>query len=142
MGPCFPRDVNCFKATALENSINSAHKFASLLKELNDYIVEKHIQKIKSFGKKKIGILGIAYKPNVPYVYESQPLKIAQELQADDYQIYIYDSLAQENAKQVLGNVHFCPSIKECVGKAEIIFIGTKNYSNIETNKPIVNPWK
>jgi len=142
MGPCFPRDVNCFKATALENSIKSAYKFASLLKELNDYIVEKCIQKIKSFGKKKIGILGVAYKPNVPYVYESQPLKIAEELLTAGYEIYIYDMLAQENAKQVLGNVHFCPSIKECIDKAEIIFIGTKNYSNIKTDKPVINPWK
>lgn len=143
MGPCFPRDVNCFKATALENSIKSAYRFASLLKELNDYIVEKYLQKIKSFGKKKIGILGIAYKPNVSYVYESQPLKIAQELLADDYQIYIYDPSAQENAKQILkNNAYFCNTIDECLEKAEIIFIGTSNYSNIQTHKPKINPWK
>lgn len=142
MGPCFPRDVNCFKATALENSIKSAYRLASLLEELNDGIVEKYTQKIRSFGKKKIGILGVAYKPNVPYVYESQPLKIAEELLTEGYEIYIHDLSAQENAKQVLGNVHFCPSIKECIDKAEIIFIGTKNYSNTKTNKPIINPWK
>ena len=143
MGPCFPRDVNCFKATALENSINSAHKFASLLKELNDYIVEKYIQKIKSFGKKKIGILGIAYKPNVPYVYESQPLKIAQELHADGHQIFVYDPSAQENAKQILkNNAHFCDTVDKCIEEADVIFIGTSNYSNIQTHKPKINPWK
>ena len=143
MGPCFPRDVNCFKATALENSINSAYRLASLLKELNDYTVEKYLQKIKSFSKKKIGILGIAYKPKVPYVYESQPLKIARELLADDYQIYIYDPSAQENAKQILkNNAYFCNTIDECLEKAEIIFIGTSNYSNTQTHKPKINPWK
>lgn len=98
MGPCFSRDVNCFKATALENSIKSAYRFASLLKELNDYIVEKYTQKIKSFRKKKIGILGIAYKPNFPYVYESKPLKIAQELLKEGYDIYVHDLLTETRA--------------------------------------------
>jgi len=98
MGPCFSRDVNCFKATALENSIKSAYRFTSLLKELNDYIVEKYTQKIKSFRKKKIGILGIVHKPNAPYVYESQPLKIAQKLLKEGYEIYIHDLLAEARA--------------------------------------------
>jgi len=101
MGPGFSRGVNCFKATALENSIKSAYRFASLLKELNDYMVEKYTPKIKSFRKKKIGILGMAYKPNAPYVYESQPLKIVQELLKEGYEIYIHDLLAEARWKRI-----------------------------------------
>lgn len=142
MGPCFPRDVNCLKAISIENNIKSAYKLTNLLNELNEYIVVKYLQEIKSFGKKKVGILGVAYKPNVPYIYESQSLKIAQQLQSEGYDVYIYDPLAQENAKQVLNNAHFCSSINECLEKAEIIFIGTANYSNIKSEKPIINPWK
>jgi len=142
MGPCFPRDVNCFRATCLENSVENGYRFANLLNDLNSYTVERYIKKIKSLGKKKVGILGVTYKPNVPYVYESQPLKIAQQLLKEDYEIYIYDNLAQENAGQVLNNVYFCSSINECIEKAEVIFIGTANHSNIKSKKPVVNPWK
>jgi UDPglucose 6-dehydrogenase len=142
MGPCFPRDVNCFKAICLENSIESGYKFANLLNDLNNYVIEKYLQKIKSYNKKNIGILGIAYKPNVPYIYESQPLAIAERLIQSGYQVYIYDPIAEENAKQVLKNAYFCSSINECINKAEVIFIGTANYSNIKTKKPIINPWK
>jgi UDPglucose 6-dehydrogenase len=104
-------------------------------------VIEKYLQKIKSYNKKNIGILGIAYKPNVPYIYESQPLAIAERLIQSGYQVYIYDPLAEENAKQVLKNAYFCSSINECLDKAEVIFIGTANYSNIKTEKPVVNPW-
>jgi len=114
-----------------------------MLNDLNNLVVDRYIQKIKSSKKRKVGILGVAYKPNVPYVYESQPLKIAKQLLQEGYEVYIYDPLAEENAKQVLNNkAHFCSTINECVDEAEIIFIGTVNYSNVETDKSTVNPWR
>ena len=144
MGPCFPRDVDCFKATCQENAIESGYKFTILLNNLNDYIVERYIRKIKSFNpKKKIGILGVAYKPNVPYVCHSQPIKIIQELQKDGYEIYVYDPLAEENAKKILTDeIHFVQTIDECIEKSDLIFVGTPNYLNVKTEKIIVNPWK
>ncbi len=114
-----------------------------MLNDLNNYVVDRYIQKVKSSKRRKVGILGVAYKPNVSYVYESQPLKIAKQLLQEGYEVYIYDPLAEGNAKQVLNNkAHFCSTIKECVDEVEIIFIGTVNYSNVETDKSTVNPWR
>ncbi len=146
MGPCFPRDVNCFKTICAENAIESGYRFADLLNTLNSYVVEKYIRKIKSFGKRKIGILGVSYKPNVPYIYGSQPLKIIERLSTEGYDLYIYDPLAEENAKYILkgnlGTIHFCSSLKECVEKSDVIFNGTSNYSSVTLDKPVINPWK
>ncbi|RJS91305.1 hypothetical protein CW705_04140, partial [Candidatus Bathyarchaeota archaeon] len=73
----------------------------------------------------------------------SQSIKIAQELLNQNYKVYIYDALAEEAAKEVLhGEVHFCPSLKECIEKSDVIFIGTPNYKDIRTDKPVINPWK
>lgn len=141
-GPCFPRDVNCFKATCMENAVESGRRLGDLLNNLNNYTLERQIQKIKSFGKKKIGFLGIAYKPNVPYTDESQPLKIARKLLEEGYEVYIYDPLAEENTKQVLSSAHFCSSASQCMQQADVLFVGTANYSNLKTTKPVVNPWK
>ena len=141
-GICFPRDVNCFKAIALENTVESAYRFADLLNQLNKYFAERQVQKIKSLGKKRIGFLGIAYKPNVPYVTESQALKIAQKLLEQGYEIHIYDSLAEKEARQVIPEAHFHPTIEDCIKNSDVIFIGTSNYANIKTDKPVINPWK
>lgn len=141
-GPCFGRDVNCFKTTCIEKTIGSGHRFANLLNILNNYTVEKYLRKIKSFyPKRKISILGVSYKPHVPYIYDSQPLEIAQKLSEEGYEIHIYDPLAEENAKQVLPQASFHPTIKECIEKGEVIFIGTSDHLNVETDKPVINPW-
>ena len=100
------------------------------------------MQKIKNFGKKKIGFLGIAYKPNVPYVTESQALKIARKLLQEGYEIHVYDKLAEKEAKQFIPEAHFYSTIEECIESSDVVFIGTSNYAYVKTNKPIVNPWK
>ena len=142
-GPCFPRDVDCFKAHCKESSVDSGYKFAALLNELNDYTLERYYRTLTSCGKKRIGILGLAYKAGVPYIDESQPLKMAQKLITEGFKVFLYDSLAEENAKNELkGEAFFCSSIKECLDKAEMIFVGTPNFQNVKTTKPIVNPWK
>jgi len=141
-GICFPRDVNCFEATCQEKGVEGGRKLGDLLNSLNEYTLERMVQKIKSFGKKKVGFLGVTYKPDVPYIDESQALKIACALSKEGYEVYIYDRLAEENAKGVLPNAHFCSSASECVEFADVIFVGTKNHSNLKTVKPVVNPWK
>ena len=142
-GPCFPRDLVCFMQTCAENNVVSGMNLASAIDAINESIVTNYLRKIKSYGKRKIGFLGASYKPNVPYVYESQPLKIAEQLSKEGYEIFIYDPLAEDNAKKVLlGNTHFCSTIEECVESSEVVFVGTKNFSYIKLSKPTVNPWK
>jgi nucleotide sugar dehydrogenase len=140
-GPCFPRDVNCFKATALENSVESAYRLASLLNDLNSYIIEKQIRKIKSFDKKKIGFLGVAYKPNVPYTYDSQPLQIATKLAEEGFEIHIYDPIAEEDARKKLPQAIFHENIESCIRESDVLFVGTSNFTSTEADKPIINPW-
>jgi len=145
MGPCFPRDAINFERLSSENSLESGYRFGALLTELNNYTVERYAKKIKSFNKNKIGFLGIGYKPKTPYIFESQPIKIIQLLlnENSDYEFYIYDPMAEENGKKELNdeNVSFCPTIEKFLEKSEVVFIGTSNFSNIETSKIKINPW-
>jgi len=144
MGPCFPRDVNCFKYTCIAHSVRSGYRMAAFLNDLNNYMVEKYCKLLTSYGKKKIGILGLAYKPNVPYIDGSQSLKIAQKLLASKYEVFVYDELAEENArKELTGKIHFCSSAEECLKNSDIIFIGTSNFKDVKVREKVVlNPWK
>jgi len=140
-GPCFPKDIDCFRATCREKSSESGHRFANLLSNLNDYTVDRFVRELKSYNKKKIGVLGVAYKSNVPYTYNSQSIRIMQQLEAEDHKIYVYDPLAQEEAQLILSNAYYCTSIEECLERADVLLIGTPNFSNIDTSKPVVDPW-
>jgi len=86
--------------------------------------------------------LGVAYKPRVPYIYKSQPLEIAERLFIEGYSIHIYDEYAEENAKKILPEATFYSSLKECIENSDVLFVGTSTYSGVQTDKPIVNPWK
>ncbi|MFW9881709.1 MAG: nucleotide sugar dehydrogenase [Candidatus Thorarchaeota archaeon] len=147
MGPCFPRDARNFKRISLENSIESGYLFSNFLTEVNDLTVDRYIKKIKEFNVKNIGILGISYKPNVPYIFESQPIQIIQKLLEEslgtEYIFYVFDPLAQDQGKKILNNnyIHFCSSLDECLEISEVIFIGTANYSHVKTDKPKIDPW-
>jgi len=142
MGPCFPRDVSCFKTLCKETLSMGGYKLTSLLHSLNDYIVDRQIKAIKLYGKKHVGFLGVSYKPSVPYVYASQPIEIASRLLSEGYRVYVYDEYAEENAKKVLLGAVFFSSLAECIEVSDVLFVGTSNYSNVRTDKPIVNPWK
>jgi len=143
-GVCLPRDVNCLKQTCIECSVGSGYRLTAFLNYLNNYTIEKYHKSLTSYGKKKIGILGLAYKPNVPYIDESQSLKIAKRLLADGYEVFAYDELAEENArKELTGKIHFCSSAEECVKNSDIIFIGTSNFKDMKVREKVVlNPWK
>jgi len=142
-GPCFPRDLSCFNQTCNERGLRLGSLLAAVVGTINHLMVDKYVQKIMSYGKKKIGILGVAYKAGVPYIYESQAIEIAKKLLKKKCELYIYDELAEEEARKILTDrrVNFCNTITEVMKKSEIIFIGTPNYKNTRTDKPIVNPW-
>ena len=142
-GPCFPRDVSCFNQTCIENDLKLGNLLAAAVETLNHLVVEKYVQKIMETKKRKIGILGVAYKAGVPYIYESQAIEIAKKLVNKKRELYVYDELAESDARKVLTSkrVHFCDSITEVIEKSELIFIGTPNHKNIKTDKPIINPW-
>ena len=143
-GVCLPRDLNCFRHVCIEHSVGSGHRLANLLNDLNSYTVHKYVQKITSYGFKKVGILGVAYKARVSYIDESQPVKIAEKLLADGCEVYVYDPLAEENArKELMGKVCFCSSENECIEKSDIIFVGTSNFKGVEAKgKIVLNPWR
>ena len=38
--------------------------------------------------------------------------------------------------------VHFCSTVEECVGEAEVIFVGTSNFKDVKSRgKVVLNPW-
>jgi nucleotide sugar dehydrogenase len=142
MGPCFPRDTKCFSGICKEKSVESGFQFTRILDYLNDYTKCTYLNKIKEYNKAKIGFLGISYKPNVPYVEASQPLEIASILEKSGNQIFIYDPIAESEAKRVLKSAIFCKTIEECVQLSDILFVGTANYKDVAFAKPMINPWK
>jgi UDPglucose 6-dehydrogenase len=145
MGPCFPDDVKYFRNLSKNMQSQLGYNFAHFLEKANEAVIEKYLNAIIVAGFWKIGFLGVAYKPNVPYVEGSQPLMLINTLLTLGYTISIFDELAENNAVQAgVSRTLFCKSAEECISQSEVIFVGTPNYQKckIPENIIVINPWK
>lgn len=125
-GPCFPRDNVAFGYLA--NSIGATAAIA----EATDVINRKQAARIVSHllprlsAGMKVGILGLAYKPDTGVIEESQGVALAKELLSKGIPVVLYDPLALENTRQALGDQpEYATSALECVQRADAIVITT-----------------
>lgn len=61
-----------------------------------------------SVAGKRIGILGVAFKPNTDDIREAPALVIIEELQKAGAKLAAHDPVAMDNARQVLKDVEWC----------------------------------
>lgn len=125
-GPCFPRD-NVALAT-LARSLGAP----TMLAEATDTVNRQQVQWLAALVKSRlpeggrVGILGLAYKPNSDVVEQSQGLLLAQALAGSCGRVVVYDPAATENARRVLNeSVTFAASAADCAGQVDVVVITT-----------------
>jgi UDPglucose 6-dehydrogenase len=127
-GSCFPKDVDALKQLAG----NSGYHFQLL----NSVIQVNDLQKRRVIGKlqrhlgalagKRIALLGLAFKPNTDDMREASSLVLAARLQADGAQIAVYDPVAEEQARPLLGSVEFADDPLTAVRGADAAVLVTE----------------
>lgn len=122
-GPCFPRDNKALAAIA--QTLGARADLAIATQGINEYQNERLFLILKNLGlSKKIGILGLSYKPGTYVVEESQGVKIANQLSQEGAEVFAFDPMAIEEAQKFLQpKVHLCESVFECVENADIIVL-------------------
>jgi UDPglucose 6-dehydrogenase len=104
-GSCFPKDVKALEHMAL---VHGSHP--SLLRAVME--INRDMRRWAVFNlretldgrldRKKIGILGLAFKPNTDDIRESAALEIARMLQNEGAVVTGYDPVAMPNAERML----------------------------------------
>ncbi len=127
-GSCFPKDVKALI------SISKDYDYSlSLLEEverINDRarrdIVLKARKMLRDLRRKKIAILGLAFKPNTDDMRDAPSIDIIELLQKDAAEIYAYDPEAMENSKKIFRNVVFCKDPYETAKDADLVILLTE----------------
>jgi UDPglucose 6-dehydrogenase len=146
-GPCFPRDNIAFARFAESVSVKAELPITVHRANLSQVKrVVKIIEQLKLNHDKKIGILGLSYKPDTPIVEESQSIMLARELSSKGYVVHVYDPLALEEAKKVLGNTAiYEKTLDACIKNVDVVVLATpwKSFSIINTEgKIIIDCWR
>jgi UDPglucose 6-dehydrogenase len=125
-GPCFPRDNQALAFTA--KTLGCRATLAEATDAQNRSWCASVVSRITGAvpNNKKVGILGLAYKPGTNVIEESQPLSIARSLAAEGYSLIVYDPHALDNVRLILRDeVSYAQSIAECLDQAEAVVIAS-----------------
>jgi len=111
----------------------------------NQKQIELSVKMVEKTGKKKIGILGLSFKPNTDDLRESPAVILAERLLGKGYNIRIYDDKVE--LSQLIGaNKEFleselphiaslmCTSIEELMSHSDVVVI--TNGSNAFSQAP------
>lgn len=127
-GSCLPKDVkaliNFSKNLGIEPKLLQAVENVNL-NQIRGVIsnIKKELGKI---SKKKITILGLAFKPNTDDIRDSIAIKLIKYLLKDDALIRVHDPKALENTKKIFKEkIEYFNSIKDALKKSECVIIVT-----------------
>jgi UDPglucose 6-dehydrogenase len=127
-GSCFPKDLKAFVKIAEKNGCDFA-----LLKEVERInergralVVDRLKQHLWILRGKRIGLLGLAFKPNTDDVREAPALAIAERLLAEGALVRGYDPQAAAKAHEALPALAISPDPYGVAEGAEALVLCTE----------------
>ena len=118
---CFPKDVMALKQLAG----NSGYHFQLLTAviDVNELQKRRTVGKLQkhlgSLVNKEIALLGVAFKPNTDDIREATSLVLAARLQSEGAHVRVYDPVAAEKAREMLGGATIAASALEALDGAD-----------------------
>ncbi|MFH2138258.1 MAG: UDP-glucose/GDP-mannose dehydrogenase family protein [Candidatus Omnitrophota bacterium] len=127
-GSCFPKDVQAFIRIAqnLGCKFDILKAVETVNKNQRKLVFKKIEQALWILNEKKIGILGIAFKPNTDDIRSAPAIDIIKMLQGEGAKVKAYDPKAMEHAKELLPNVDFCKNAYDAVRDCDALVIITE----------------
>jgi GDP-mannose 6-dehydrogenase len=135
-GSCLPKDLRALAYRAKELDLRLP-LLESLLTSNNEHI-ERAAELVLRTKKRKIGVLGLSFKPDTDDLRESPLVHLVKRLVGEGCQIQIWDRnvalgrLIGSNRQFIqdyiphIGSL-LCEDIKEVIRSAEVILLGTKS---------------
>jgi UDPglucose 6-dehydrogenase len=127
-GSCFSKDVSALKLLAA----NSGYHFQLLnaVIEVNELqkrrVVSKLQRHLGDLAGKRIGLLGLAFKPETDDMRGASSLVLAARLQAEGAVVSAYDPIAEQEAGKLMPELEYCDSAFAAVEGADAIVLVTE----------------
>ena len=141
-GSCLPKDVRALLYRAKEFDVDC--KLLNSILPSNQHQIDLSVKLVEKTKKKKVGILGLSFKPDTDDLRESPAVILAETLLGKGYSIKIFDDKV-ELARLIGANKAFleselphiasllCPSVEELISQSEVVVItnGSKAFRDI-----------
>lgn len=130
-GGCLPKDIRAFAARAEELGTGKSVAFLAEVDQINLRRRTRVVELVsESLGGevsgRRIGVLGLAFKPESDDVRDSPALDIARMLSAAGAQVRGYDPQANESSRRVAPELEYADSVEDAVRDAEAVVLATE----------------
>jgi UDPglucose 6-dehydrogenase len=128
-GSCFPKDTLALLRTADEAGIKQ--RIVSTVVEVNDLrkkaMAERVIEAMDGDVQgKRIGVLGLTFKPNTDDMRDAPSIPLIQGLQSAGAEVVAFDPVGREQAEPLLQGVEFAGSAEGTADAADALVIVTE----------------
>ena len=128
-GSCFPKDTLALLRTAEEAGVEQ--RIVSTVVEVNDRRKEAMADRVKAalggnVEGKRIGVLGLTFKPNTDDMRDAPSIPLVQGLLAGGASVAAYDPVGREQAEPLLPGIEFATSAEAAADGADALVIVTE----------------
>jgi UDPglucose 6-dehydrogenase len=127
-GSCFPKDTRAI--LKLAESMGYRFRIVESVIEVNESQSSRMVEKIEStlgdLKGKRLGVLGLTFKPNTDDVRESPALKIITSLLDKGASVSAFDPAGMERSKQFLAEVNFGQNMYDVAEEADALILATE----------------
>ncbi|MCA1654720.1 MAG: UDP-glucose/GDP-mannose dehydrogenase family protein [Sphingomicrobium sp.] len=128
-GSCFPKDTLALLKTAEKAGV--PQRIVSTVVEVNDARKAAMADRVRdavggSLTGKRIGLLGLTFKPNTDDMRDSPSIPLAQALMAGGAVVAAFDPVGREQAEPLLPGVEFAGNAYEAATGADALVIVTE----------------
>jgi UDPglucose 6-dehydrogenase len=125
-GGCLPKDVRAFRATASTMGVDSLVGLLTAVDAINlgrrDRVLALAREAVGgTLEGKRVGVLGIAFKPNSDDLRESPSLAICDQLTAQGAIVSVHDPVAMPNAAKKRPGLVCAPSVSAAAQGAHVL---------------------
>jgi UDPglucose 6-dehydrogenase len=138
-GSCFPKDTRAFTKVGDKYGVETSVVDAVI--EANEFQRQAMIPKIEKLvgdlNGKKIGVLGLSFKPETDDMRESPATDIIKELQKRGATIRAFDPVAMNEAKHSLPDIEYATDEYDALKDADALLIVTEwnQFRALDMNK-------
>jgi len=127
-GSCFPKDSWSLVHTA--RKYGEEFKILEEVIALNNVRIPRFVGRIHDtlggFKGKRIGVLGLAFKPNTDDLRDAKSVEIIQAMLDEGAKVVAYDPIAMEKAKEIFPDIGYEKNAYDVAKDAEALVIVTE----------------
>jgi UDPglucose 6-dehydrogenase len=127
-GSCFPKDVAAFAHRSRELGVDFGilNEVAKINHEARRAVVDKVRDALWHLDGKRVGMLGLSFKPNTDDLREAPSIDVARDLLADGAQVVAYDPIAGDLAARQVPGLELADKAVEVADGAHAVVLMTE----------------